>query len=468
MEILVFTAIQGRQKITELFLMGVERLKLYSGHNISLFCVVSDQADIDFLKSKGVDYCVHENTPLSDKFDYGFKQAIKKKFDYLLTLGSDDLIDHNIFKDHYNALMQSGNEFFGLKQIGILDSQTLDCSLYQYFMSKSDMLLGAGRMLSYRLCQEFKDKPLYNLRKKNNGLDYASENELKKIVKPTFVKTNKIYLIDVKSDVNIWSYKSLSRKLSRVEYDKLTHFLSIEEDNYLRVSNYKIVAVIPVHGRLPLLKLTIERLYKKNKVHKVICIGSENEKNTCLHAGADFIEHENKPLGRKWNAGFQKAKMYEPDAVLFVGSSDWISDNWIDYMAVYLKDFDLIGKPDFNLVDYGHQLRACHWPGYTDHRRANEPIGIGRLISARVLNKMNWQPMEDKLDSSLDWSMYQKVLNLRGNVKLIKSDSIQSLSLSTHQWENKHKFEDHWRGKLPSKKIDVKEMIDLFPEIKRL
>lgn len=467
MKVLIFTAIQGRQHITELFLMGVERLKMHSGHDVSLFCVVSEDSDIEFLKSRNIDYCVHVNSPLSDKMQFGFQNAIQKDFDYLLTLGSDDLINHDIFPKYYNELMNRGVEFFGLKDICVLDSKTLECTLYKYLQSKSDVLLGAGRMLSKGLCNKLIGKTVYNARKKDRGLDMASETEIKKFVKPIFVKTNKPELIDVKSDTNIWGYRMIAARLPKLDYKRATEFISIEEDRYLRKKEVKIVAVIPVHGRLPLLKQTIRRLYQKNGVFKVICVGSENEKALCESEDAEFILHENKPLGKKWNAGFMAAKKYNPDGCLFVGSSDWLSDNWIEYCSAYM-DYDMIGKPDFYLIDYGDSYRACHWSGYTDPRRSNEPIGIGRILSARILDKMAWQPMQDKLDSSLDWSMYQKVLSLNGKIKLITDSDIKSLSLSTNKWENKHQFSQHWTGKLPSKRIDPNFLINIFPEIQYL
>lgn len=444
--------------------MGVERLKLYSGHKIDLFCVCSDLEDENYLKSKGVKYCTYPNTVLSEKFDYGFKQALKLEFDYLLRLGSDDLLDHNIFNLYYNDLMSKGVHYFGLKTIGCVDSSNLDSCVYKYNHHRNDMILGGGSMMSRWLCEQFKDATLYNRKKINRGLDFASETEIKKHTQLTPVKTNKPHLIDVKSTINIWAYKYVSNRMPKISYEDLTTFISIEEDMYLRRLSFKCVAVIPIKGRLPLLKHTIERLYKKNGVFKVICVGeTEDEKNLVESCGAEFINHENKPLGKKWNAGFMEAKKYNPDCCLFVGSSDWVSDNWLPYCSQYLREYDMIGKPDFYLLDYGRRLRVCHWSGYTDKRRLNEPIGIGRVLSKRILEKMNWKPMDDKLDSSLDWSMYQKVILYSGRIKMINNDEIKSLSLSTSQWENKHKFEDHWSGKLPSKRL-YENLLKEFPE----
>lgn len=232
----------------------------------------------------------------------------------------------------------------------------------------------------------------------------------------------------------------------------------------------KTIAVIPVRGRLPLLKYTVERLYKKNGVFKVICIGSDpEEKALCEEMGAIFIEHLNEPLGRKWNAGFQAAKEFDPDFCLFVGSSDWVSDNWLPVLTSKMasENLDLVGKPDFYLLDIGTELRFCHWPGYKG-ARAQEPIGIGRVLSRNLLKKVDYTPMDPALHKSLDWSMYQRAIRIGAKIKMIKETEIQSLSISTNLWSNMHQFNDHYTGKLTSNRVkDFEQWLDLrFPEYK--
>jgi hypothetical protein len=227
------------------------------------------------------------------------------------------------------------------------------------------------------------------------------------------------------------------------------------------------VACIPVHGRIELVKQTIRRLYKKNGVAKVICAGSTKaEKDACESEGAEFFMHPNDPLGKKWNAIFMRAKHYNPDDIVFVGSSDWLSDNWIDVMRPYLKDYEMVGVPGFHLLDISKSnvYRLCFWSGYVGER-ADESIGIGRLISRRALEKMDWKPFVDDRNNGMDYSMQQNVLKNGGNVKMLKTDEITCLSLSTNRWPNKHQFEDHWNNKLPSEKIlDHSMLKDKFPE----
>lgn len=204
----------------------------------------------------------------------------------------------------------------------------------------------------------------------------------------------------------------------------------------------KIIAIIPVHGRLPLLKLTIERLYFKNKIHHVICIGEEENKKTCNDAGAEFIVHPNKPIGKKLNVGFLRAKELKPDAVSFVGSSDWLCDTWFDITGPLAEKYEIIGKRDFNMAHINESIHVSVWPGYPlGSCREREPIGIGRVCSASFMDKVEWMPFEDHLNNSLDYSMMLAMQKHNGTCFIYNSPEIQSLSISCEKWTNMHKFE---------------------------
>lgn len=226
----------------------------------------------------------------------------------------------------------------------------------------------------------------------------------------------------------------------------------------------KTVACVPVFGRLPLIKHTIQRLIKKNHVDHVICVGGYDERETCEKAGAHFITQHNKPLGRKWNNAFEEAKQFNPDACLFVGSSDFVSDKWVHVLSKNIEKHDLVGLPGCYFVDISAQgYRLCYWPGY-EGKRNGESIGIGRMISSRLLEKISWKPFDDRIDNSLDFSMYQKVLSK--NRLLVRTNEIFALSISTDKWVNKHRFNEHWNGHLKSQKIENPEgwLAYNFPE----
>src|SRR5688572_13071853 len=221
---------------------------------------------------------------------------------------------------------------------------------------------------------------------------------------------------------------------------------------------FRVVAAIAVHGRLPLLEQTITRLYKKNGCVKVVCSGDgAAEKELCTSLGAVWTPRRNKPLGTKWNSAFEVAKDYHPDAVVFVGSSDWLSDDWFTIMRPYVEQYGFAGVPGCYLADLSERVRLCHWAGYAGYRpeRANESIGIGRMLSRRLLQAMDWKPFKPILDNSLDRSMKDNAKKYGFTDYMVSDSRLKALSISTNQWINKHQFEMHWsvNGRLKSERI---------------
>ena len=218
------------------------------------------------------------------------------------------------------------------------------------------------------------------------------------------------------------------------------------------MNNPKIIAVIPVYGRTSLLPFTIKRLLEKNKLFKVICCGNkEEDKKVCLESGAEWVQIKNNPLGNKWNKGFEYAEQFDPDGILFVGSSDWISQNWIPDAWKFLEndEYQMVGKKTFLMVDINiltNKSYYCKWNGYLNKRRANEPIGIGRLISRKFLQAIKYKPFLSSANKSMDYFMYQNCIRRKFKVKLIddEEDKYMFLSLSTNAWMNKHKFFRHY------------------------
>lgn len=229
----------------------------------------------------------------------------------------------------------------------------------------------------------------------------------------------------------------------------------------------KIIAPIPCFGRIPLLRLTVKRLQDKNKIHKVILIGHELEVEALAEElNCEFVYHANEPLGSKWNAGFIAAKKYDPDGVLFVGSSDWISDNYIEYIEKELPEFDMLGMLGCYFTDIGKEIRSVYWKGYGKGNRSHEPIGIGRVLSARILNAIDWRPFDIDKNNSMDFQMYHKVIQKGGKVGIFDAkEDIQFVSISTAAWTNKHIFSHHWSNIIPSVRINSNQITDKFPEL---
>lgn len=248
----------------------------------------------------------------------------------------------------------------------------------------------------------------------------------------------------------------------------------VNDDLGMAQPPYRVVACLAVHGRLPLLEHTIRRLYKKNGCYKVVCSGDGiKEKELCKSLGARWTPRRNKPLGLKWNSSFEVAKDYNPDAVVFVGSSDWLSDDWFSVMRPHVEQHGFAGVPGCYLADVGERIRLCHWAGYKGYRkdRADETIGVGRMLSRRLLQAIDWQPFDPYLDNSLDRSMKDKAAKFGFTDVMVHDDRLKALSMSTDLWLNKHKFWMHWSDlpngsqMIPSTKIFDETWIERnFPE----
>lgn len=241
------------------------------------------------------------------------------------------------------------------------------------------------------------------------------------------------------------------------------------DDLALSKEPFRVIAVVPVKGRLPLLPYTIKRLLHKNGCAQVICVGDgKGEKEVCEEAGAIWISYPNKPLGDKWNHGFLAARQFNPDACLYVGSSDWLSNDWLTIMQPYLKEHKTIGVPGCYFMDIGGKIRVVNWKGYVGER-SNETIGIGRLLSREILDRINWKPFDQLKDSSLDRSMKEITSKHGAKDYMVLDSGLKAVSLSTNLWENKHQFMHHWGGLIPSDKVeDVERFLLDFPEAKQL
>lgn len=232
-----------------------------------------------------------------------------------------------------------------------------------------------------------------------------------------------------------------------------------------------VVAVMPVKGRLPLLRVTIDRLLTRNGLREVICVGDTIEEyHAVKESGGIFVFYRNFPLAEKCNVGFQFARQYKPDAILFTGSSDWLSDNWVPTLAQHMNEYEMAGKMDYYMLDIGEYYRACHWLGYPKGEREDEPIGIGRMISSRFLDKINWRPLDARKNRSLDGILFKILKENNGKTKIIADDTLISLSISTNRWENMHNFELHWENKEigQTNRISIDIINTHFPEYTKI
>lgn len=229
-----------------------------------------------------------------------------------------------------------------------------------------------------------------------------------------------------------------------------------------------VYAVMPVKGREELLKHTIGRLKKQTYPTMAICCGhTESEREVCEKAGAIFIMcPEEIVLGDKWQRCVDRARELEDtEAVMVLGSSDWIEDMWVERMMN--EPYGAVGTAGLHFVDIGRNnlLSAYYWPGYTGNREG-ESIGAGRVIKKSVLDKVDWQLFDRSYDNSLDYSTTQILTAAKEEIVCCDNPPI-GISISTYKWKNKHNFKQLLRSSMVSRWKEAKViefMKQHFPE----
>ena len=164
-----------------------------------------------------------------------------------------------------------------------------------------------------------------------------------------------------------------------------------------------IVAITCVWGRLDLAHDTIKHTRETLGIPVVAC-GSEGHRSRRIaeRAGAHYIEHENRPLGAKWNAALAEAMTMDPDAVMVLGSDDIIPASTFRFLVAQSMHRPFVGLLDF--IAYRKDLgEVWYWPGYQT-RRAGEPVGSGRIIHGDVLRTMQGQLWAGDEEEGLDGS----------------------------------------------------------------
>lgn len=277
MKIVFFLACWKRPEITELCFMGLQRLMKHRSDvfESSAFAVISEKEMIPLCEKYGIDFIMHENNPVGMKKNAGLSVCLKKDFDYLIELGSDDLILNDLL-DLYLPSMQKGIDFFGCKRLMLIDSFNGEC---RDFFFDPDLVQGLGRCMRKKMLLHFSNKIMVEsltsiisnevvlsegqigfIDKSNadvfefkgwckkvsstidthlwdsidRGLD---NNSTARIIRAGYkfnlVSTNEPLMADIKSDENIWGYNpeigqkgDLEKFLSKVSQQEKAKFFS--------------------------------------------------------------------------------------------------------------------------------------------------------------------------------------------------------------------------------------------------
>ena len=221
------------------------------------------------------------------------------------------------------------------------------------------------------------------------------------------------------------------------------------------------LCIVTSQWRRPNLTKIISEYYAKNFPEiTLIAVRSPGDEQHGVE-GWNYEYYSNKPLSQKFNAGFNLAKRYNPDAVILIGSTDLISTELVEYYKQnYSADSDhIIGLKDAYLYDVQSQdtLKIKGLIGMYD----NWSIGLGRCFSRKVLDQCNWKPyFELEIDRGLDCNSMIELKN-RGFKEIVKPMSEMGVVVDIKTKQTLNKIED-WVG--ISDKAEKEIIFNTFPE----
>jgi len=166
---------------------------------------------------------------------------------------------------------------------------------------------------------------------------------------------------------------------------------------------------------------------------EVVVAGSEGaaSREMAERHGCHYVEVDNMPLNRKFNAACRAARAVDPDAVMVFGSDSLLSQGFL------LRAAERVGDGLY-ATNQGFQFDLQRWQlGIMEREFLTNPSGNGRTLARTVLNAVDWHPWPQRayLSHNLDGNSSRK-LAARGFVYHNVEPLGEELNLNIRAGEN--------------------------------
>lgn len=207
MKVAIVTAIWKREEIFELYAQGIHNLK--PKHELQVFIVGSEgEKSKSLAKKHGFRYLEYDNKNLSNKHNAACLAARTARPDYVLFLGSDDILNPDTYS-HLETLMESGFDFIGMTDFYFYDMVSKKSAYWGGYIDKrKGHTVGAGRVVSAKLMFKWQWRPFES--RHQRVLDDSMQQKIAKanIKSAVFsLKEKGLYAVDVKSQVNMTPFQ---------------------------------------------------------------------------------------------------------------------------------------------------------------------------------------------------------------------------------------------------------------------
>ena len=175
---------------------------------------------------------------------------------------------------------------------------------------------------------------------------------------------------------------------------------------------------------------------------ELIAVGSEGEKSQelCEKYGFNYVEEDNMPLNRKYNAARRLAKETNPDAVYRIDSDDWITSEAItNSLKMIDAGYPAVGLLDLYFFDL-ETLKLGRWGGYSFFNHTNriwawrnkgKTVGVGRCFSRELMELLDWEiwDQEPELSRWLDTNCDERLKERGHKIKGFTMQQLQTFAM---------------------------------------
>jgi hypothetical protein len=183
---------------------------------------------------------------------------------------------------------------------------------------------------------------------------------------------------------------------------------------YTNDNMIKIAICTCVYKRYKLAKFCIKQWLKCN-VYKIIVVYSYDEDYNNLKDIVDsrlvLLKYTNLPLSNKWNHSVISAKKYNPDCVMIMGSDDVFFESYITKVKYNMnRGIEYISNTKWVNCWYFNNNIIVSSEKYIK-RATNDGLGSGRVISASILNNIDWNLylFDKPINKCLDGTSFNKI-----------------------------------------------------------
>lgn len=195
------------------------------------------------------------------------------------------------------------------------------------------------------------------------------------------------------------------------------------------------IVVIATHHRVSITTRNIQSCLN-NGCKVVLVVSSANEKKTFKTYFPDItiISKPNIPLGRKWQAGVDAARLLKADPLIINGSDDILNPEFYTRIKSLIESgYEFIGLKKW-YVQHNSNVYLF------DYLVPDFPLGGGRVYTGSLLERMNWELFDTHKERHLDDLGYWRMKHFGAKYILLDEPLILSVKGDWHCMNPVHKM----------------------------